>query len=179
MPLSSAERSRRYREKNREACIARNKKWFAKNPGKRQEYSRRYKDKNIELSRQRAREYSRRPESRARNAALKKRRYDELLAVTNEIKLSRGCERCGYKEHPVALHFDHIDPLKKTECVGLLINQWPTDEEVFAEIAKCRILCANCHSIKTFEDKDIKKGIARTQLLNGHAPVEEKQLALF
>ena len=31
----------------------------------------------------------------------------------NMLKTERGCEYCGYNEHPCALQLDHIDPETK------------------------------------------------------------------
>ena len=77
--------------------------------------------------------------------AFRQKRRDML----NEIKLKRGCEFCGYNEHPAALHFDHIDPTTKSFTISQDPKKaWRLIEE---EITKCRVLCANCHSIETFE----------------------------
>jgi hypothetical protein len=77
--------------------------------------------------------------------------------ITNRIKVERGCEECGFNTHPSALQFDHIDPATKYRTKsGKIVH--PSDmikggryalETVLAEIAKCRILCANCHAIYT------------------------------
>lgn len=69
------------------------------------------------------------------------------LAV-NAYKTAKGCENCGYAEDPVALDFDHIDPKGKIDKVSYLLRN-ASLERVWAEIAKCRVLCANCHRIWT------------------------------
>ena len=71
----------------------------------------------------------------------------------NQIKLERGCARCGYNEHPAALHFDHRDHTQK----AFNISQDPKRswESIEAEIAKCDVLCANCHSVRTHEEQHI------------------------
>lgn len=67
----------------------------------------------------------------------------------DQIKLDAGCTRCGYKEHPAALHFDHRDHTTK----AFNISQDPKRswESIEKEIAKCDVLCANCHSVRTHE----------------------------
>jgi len=81
--------------------------------------------------------------------------------LTNAIKIERGCEICGYNAHACALQFDHLDPdtkyrTRKGKIVHLsdMIkgNRYslPT---VLAEIAKCRVLCANCHAVYTHTEQ--------------------------
>lgn len=59
------------------------------------------------------------------------------------------CIECGYKRSIAALHFDHIDPSLKTYNVGELIGRCRF-EKAREEAKKCQILCANCHSEKTW-----------------------------
>lgn len=82
---------------------------------------------------------------------------DTSRAITNRIKSERGCEVCGFNAHPAALQFDHIDPATKYRTKsGKIVH--PSDmikggrhalETILAEIAKCRVVCANCHAIHT------------------------------
>lgn len=71
------------------------------------------------------------------------------LQEVNEEKLRRGCENemCSWEGefHPTMLDFDHIDPSTKAEGVCRLVNSGASMEVVWAEISKCRVLCANCH----------------------------------
>ena len=75
--------------------------------------------------------------------ALQDRKQEYLRA----IKLDRGCEACGYREHPSALQFDHIDP--STKSFPIARDRARSYESLDEEIAECRVLCANCHSIHT------------------------------
>ncbi len=63
------------------------------------------------------------------------------------VKMAIGCELCGYAEHPTALQFDHIDPT--TKCFSLGRSKGVSFQRMKDEIAKCRVLCANCHMIYT------------------------------
>lgn len=82
-------------------------------------------------------------------------------AITNRIKIESGCEMCGFDAHPAALQFDHIDPTTKYRTrTGKVVH--PSDmikggryalATVMAEIAKCRVLCANCHAIYTHTEQ--------------------------
>ena len=62
-------------------------------------------------------------------------------------KLKRGCECCGYKEFHFALDFDHINPKEKIRDIAKMHTT--NEKTLFAEIAKCQVLCAICHRVKT------------------------------
>lgn len=91
-----------------------------------------------------------------RAARYNRRRAGERGAEIDAYKLERGCERCGYREAAVALDLDHVDPVAKVDDVSRLMRYapWP---EVLAELAKCRVLCANCHRVKTHRDGDFNR----------------------
>lgn len=89
----------------------------------------------------------------ARAVEWQTRRAKEIGELLNAYKLSKGCEECGYKEHPYALDFDHIDPSTKHFNIGRSRAKVSIDK-IWEEVAKCRVLCANCHRIKTFTNGD-------------------------
>jgi hypothetical protein len=65
-------------------------------------------------------------------------------AKLGEIKLKTGCIDCGYKEHACALDFYHIGP--KLFSIGTDLSvPW---KKVLLEIAKCIVVCANCHRVR-------------------------------
>lgn len=79
-----------------------------------------------------------------------KERAAERRKMLADIKLAQGCARCGYNEHPAALHFNHLDPTTKSFRIGSQVSRsWAKLEE---EMAKCEVLCANCHAIHTLEN---------------------------
>jgi len=86
-------------------------------------------------------------ELKHRRRWLRERRRNHKRAL---IKLMGGaCERCGNQE-PLVLDFDHIDPEIKEFCIGEHLEMsW---ERLIKEAAKCRLLCANCHRIVTYEE---------------------------
>lgn len=84
--------------------------------------------------------------------AQRKARRDRRYYWINKYKTLKGCSKCGYNEHPVSLDFDHIEPDTKTFTIARRIDL-STIKKLFSEIRKCQILCANCHRIKTYEDK--------------------------
>jgi hypothetical protein len=86
--------------------------------------------------------------------------YKANRALMNAIKLASGCERCGFNEFAPALSFDHLDPSTKYRTkTGRVVNPsclagYP-QSVVLAEIAKCRILCQNCHRIYTHTEQNV------------------------
>jgi len=74
-------------------------------------------------------------------------KQSERLKFIAEYKLKKGCERCGYKEHPCALDFAHKDPELKEFTVSKILTR--NFKKIEAEIAKCRVLCSNCHRLET------------------------------
>jgi hypothetical protein len=62
---------------------------------------------------------------------------------------------CGVSDIRV-LEFDHIDPKTKKKDITKMVNGTPSLNALKEEIAKCQVLCANCHRIKTIENKDWK-----------------------
>jgi hypothetical protein len=69
--------------------------------------------------------------------------------IIKEEKLKRGCECCGYNFHHSALDFDHIDPKQKIRDIAKMHTT--SFKLLYAEMAKCQVLCANCHRIKTHD----------------------------
>lgn len=77
--------------------------------------------------------------------AVQKVRNNKKAAIAR-YKKEKGCSRCGYNEHSAALQFHHLDPNEKNFTIG---TSWNLPlEEIFKEISKCEVLCANCHSIE-------------------------------
>lgn len=77
--------------------------------------------------------------------------------LMNTWKTSRGCENCGWNVHPAGLQLDHIDPSTKYRTKsGKLLNPGEMrsmkQSVVIAEMMKCRVLCACCHAIRSYED---------------------------
>jgi len=64
-----------------------------------------------------------------------------------QYKLDAGCADCGYNEHPHALDFDHVEEKEFNVSQG----QDKSYKILKEEIAKCDVVCANCHRIRTAE----------------------------
>jgi hypothetical protein len=64
------------------------------------------------------------------------------------IKLKKGCADCGYKAYSIALDFDHRDTSKK-RCGVSRAARNAQYRLAYAEAAKCDVVCANCHRVRT------------------------------
>ena len=60
------------------------------------------------------------------------------------IKHERGCMYCR-EDHPAALDFHHRDKEKKVASVSQMACAQRSFEALDEEIAKCDVVCANCH----------------------------------
>ena len=72
----------------------------------------------------------------------KKRRLFELLCNSE-------CAKCG-EDDPLVLEFDHL--FNKTADISTLIRSSCSWAKLKREMAKCQILCSNCHKRKTHEE---------------------------
>ncbi len=62
------------------------------------------------------------------------------------IQLKGGCcEHCGYSKNNAALQFHHQDPTEKERGLDIRSLSNSTWEWCLSEVAKCKLLCANCH----------------------------------
>jgi hypothetical protein len=77
-----------------------------------------------------------------------KKRLCELIEWVN-AKKDVPCADCGRRWPPVAMDFDHRDGEKKAKEVSLLVRDGVTKRRLEREIAKCDVVCACCHRLRT------------------------------
>jgi len=75
-----------------------------------------------------------------------KRLKDENRRRIVEYLLEHPCVDCG-EDDPVVLEFDHLRDKKLN--VSTLVNLVTDWTGILAEIAKCEVVCANCHRRRT------------------------------
>lgn len=68
--------------------------------------------------------------------------YERNKRYVSSIKLA--CSKCG-DSRPYVLDFHHTDPSKKEFLVSNFLGSGYALERLKAEIAKCIVLCSNCH----------------------------------
>jgi hypothetical protein len=72
----------------------------------------------------------------------------EARAVVDAYKAVRPCADCGRSFPPVAMDLDHARG-GKVRCVSSLVSGAYKLYLIIAEIAKCDVVCACCHRVRT------------------------------
>ena len=92
-----------------------------------------------------------------RKIAWQNRRRDEIRQWWRELKATKSCQQCG-ESAPECLHFHHRDPNEKEFSLGdVTKNRW-SRRRILDEIAKCDVLCANCHLKHHWNERKILSG---------------------
>lgn len=102
-------------------------------------------------------------EAKARHFQENKDRYREKLQERRrklrqwfkEYKSKLKCNRCP-ENHPGCLQFHHKDRSEKEITIAQAICAYWSKERILAEIAKCEVLCANCHQKEHWVELDIE-----------------------
>jgi hypothetical protein len=68
-----------------------------------------------------------------------------------EYKSSLECELCP-ENHPACLQFHHKDKTQKEFVISRAVCAGWSKETILTEIAKCSVLCGNCHAKLHFEN---------------------------
>lgn len=90
----------------------------------------------------------------ARIRVVKRRNRDWYIKLKSALR----CERCG-QSHPATLQFHHNDTDAKDAEVSRMVTEGYGRDKILAEIAKCSVLCANCHLILHWDED--KAGVAQ------------------
>lgn len=85
-----------------------------------------------------------RDEEIARVRARQKRTH-AFLAVFK----ARPCADCGVQFKPHQMDFDHRDPAQKSFTLSRPTALLASHDRLMAELAKCDVVCANCHRTRT------------------------------
>jgi hypothetical protein len=102
---------------------------------------------------------------------------EKAVTLVNELKRNvyKCCEICqksveeGFEQ---SFHFDHINPLDKVDNISAIANHYNDEEILLNELEKCRLLCANCHSIHTAEQHE--KGMFKEKMSREIHPKQKK-----
>ena len=76
----------------------------------------------------------------------KAKAVDRNREFIEQYKKNYKCKFCS-EARPQALDFHHKDPEMKRAKVSLLVKDGYSIKTIEAEIAKCEVICANCHRV--------------------------------
>jgi len=115
------------------------KKWcreyYKKNKCARDQYTRKWAEKNP--ARKRAINY------KSRDKVIRDKR--EFMAKAKSVP----CADCRRVFAPCCMDFDHLPGTKKKDAVARLARDTTSLETLKKEIAKCEVVCACCHRLRT------------------------------
>jgi predicted HNH restriction endonuclease len=91
-------------------------------------------------------------EKRKEQARIRQQRArNKIRDFVNSYKTK--CAQCGM-DHPGCLVFHHRNPADKKFSIQNAVARKVPKDQIIAEIAKCDILCANCHSILHWDERN-------------------------
>lgn len=82
---------------------------------------------------------------------------NRMLAASAVIEAAKDapCADCGVKYPPFVMDFDHV---RGTKGFNIAPNRSRSLELIKAEIAKCEVVCSNCHRARTHARKVASNG---------------------
>jgi hypothetical protein len=101
--------------------------------------------------------YSTRTSSRRRARRAERKR--EFALWYEALKEERPCTDCGGRFPAAAMQWDHLPGTEKLADVANLLRRM-CKRRVLEEIAKCELVCANCHAIRTVNRRS-SRGVAQ------------------
>lgn len=90
----------------------------------------------------------------------RRRARERARLHVNAIKEGTPCADCGGVFDSVCMDFDHLGD-DKTASIGLMVSKGMSTRRIDEEIAKCELVCANCHRVRTHRLRG-HRGRART-----------------
>ncbi len=74
----------------------------------------------------------------------------------NNIKEKNPCKDCNSWYPHYVMDFDHLSD--KIDAIANMMKNAISLEKIKKEIAKCDLLCSNCHRTRTWKRRQIKAG---------------------
>jgi hypothetical protein len=86
------------------------------------------------------------------------KRHREKINARNKALIleakNHPCVDCGQRYPVAVMEFDHV-PERGPKLSNIAGPGYKTVSRVLAEIAKCDVVCANCHRIRTEERRGV------------------------
>jgi len=83
-----------------------------------------------------------------------KRRKDDIKKWFKEYKAELSCSICN-EDHPATIDFHHKDGKDKEQGISYMVANGYSIDRIKKELAKCEILCSNCHRKKHFKNNKL------------------------
>lgn len=79
----------------------------------------------------------------------KSRNRQKMYATINDLK-RKPCSDCCKRFPPICMDFDHVPGRgrKIADIASAIQRDWSL-EKIMKEIAKCDLVCSNCHRVRT------------------------------
>jgi len=84
------------------------------------------------------------------HAQRKTKRIEKLKIWVDDLKATTPCMDCDQVFPAVCMDYDHVRGEKKFG-ICQMVNMTYSKELILEEIAKCDLVCANCHRIRTWK----------------------------
>lgn len=117
--------------------------WVQKNRARTQEYHRRYRKEHPEVYTEAKISYRR-------------KKLGEIQQWFAEFSKTMKCSQCPENRVP-CLDFHHKDPATKYKAVSELMRGHHPLSVLLSEVDKCIILCANCHRMHHYNERNKSK----------------------
>lgn len=143
------------REANRNYQREAQRRWRLANPSRRKEIERRWYSENRVKALEYQKRYNKSPHGKARKKKHRIALRNSIRERLNAIKMDSGCVDCGYRQAPEALDFDHVRGEKVMDLCRMA-TAFKSMKRVLDEVAKCEVVCANCHRIRTRKRREAR-----------------------
>ena len=153
MPHKTKENRKRYRERNKERILQRQREWYANHPEKVKEYEqRRDKKHRAEWARQYRAANKEQVRANARAAA-----YNRYITARMAVieALGKCCNICGFDDFR-ALEVHHLlknGNKERINRMGTRVNDYRYYRQMLTHLEDYQLLCSNCHSILNWNEK--------------------------
>lgn len=82
----------------------------------------------------------------------------EMGLYVTAYKERTPCTDCGHTFPACVMDFDHVSG-EKVNNIGTMVAHGWSKEKILKEMAKCELVCANCHRIRTWKRKVDNNGV--------------------
>ena len=80
-----------------------------------------------------------------------KERRQRIVEWIIGLKKDQPCTDCGQVYHFAAMHYDHLPGATKLGTIREMAYRYADKQKILDEIAKCELVCSNCHAVRTYE----------------------------